>query len=110
MIFHAPTLRSIILVVRRFREEEKAVAAVEFALIVPFLITLYLGSLETAALFTVDKRINSISSTVGDLVAQWDPDDGQFAHDEFSHRLQQAPYNKRDRAEPGQQHAQREEP
>jgi Flp pilus assembly protein TadG len=62
--------------VARFRREERAVAAVEFALIVPFLITLYLGSLEAAALFTVDKRINSISATVGDLVAQWDPGDG----------------------------------
>lgn len=71
-------VRSLILVVRRFREEERAVAAVEFALIVPFLITLYLGSMEAAALFTVDKRVNSISSTVGDLVAQWDPDDGDL--------------------------------
>lgn len=67
---------SIVLLFKRFRREERAVAAVEFALIVPFLITLYLGSLEAAALFTVDKRINSISSTIGDLVAQWDPDDG----------------------------------
>ena len=72
------TIKNFILVVRRFRNEERAVAAVEFALIVPFLITLYFGSLEAAALFTVDKRINSISSTIGDLVAQWDPDDGNL--------------------------------
>ena len=69
---------SIVLLFRRFRHEERAVAAVEFALIVPFLITLYLGSIEAAALFTVDKRINSISSTIGDLVAQWDPEDGDL--------------------------------
>lgn len=62
----------------RFRRDDKAVAAVEFALIVPFLITLYLGSMEAAALFTVDKRINSISATIGDLVGQWDPDDGEI--------------------------------
>jgi Flp pilus assembly protein TadG len=60
----------------RFRRSEGGNAAVEFALIVPFLMTLYLGSLEASALFTADKRINSISATVGDLVAQWDPDDG----------------------------------
>jgi hypothetical protein len=40
------------------------------------LITLYLGSLEASALITADKRVNSISATVGDLVGQWDPDDG----------------------------------
>lgn len=71
-------IRSMILTARRFRKEERAAAAVEFALIVPFLITLYLGSLEAAALFTVDKRVDSISNTVGDLVSQWDPDDGDL--------------------------------
>src|SRR5687768_5105470 len=69
-------LRNIVLAARRLRRDDDAVAAVEFALIVPFLITLYFGSIEAAALFTVDKRIDSISSTVGDLVAQWDPDEG----------------------------------
>lgn len=71
-------VESIVLIVKRFHREERAVAAVEFALIVPFLITLYLGSIEAAALFTVDKRISSISSTIGDLVAQWDPEDGDL--------------------------------
>lgn len=58
----------------RFRRNDRGNAAVEFALIVPFLITLYFGSLEGGAAFMADKRVNSISSTVGDLVAQWDPD------------------------------------
>ncbi len=59
----------------RFAREERANAATEFALIVPFLITLYFGSLEGGAAFMADKRVNSISSTMGDLVAQWDPDE-----------------------------------
>jgi Flp pilus assembly protein TadG len=67
-------LKNIVLAARRLRRDDQAVAAVEFALIVPLLITLYLGSIEAAALFTVDKRVSSISSTVGDLVAQWDPE------------------------------------
>jgi Flp pilus assembly protein TadG len=71
-------LRNIVLAARRLRRDDEAVAAVEFALIVPFLITLYFGSIEAAALFTVDKRIDSISSTIGDLVAQWDPDEGDL--------------------------------
>ena len=69
-------LRNVVLAVRRLRRNDEAAAAVEFALIVPFLITLYFGSIEAAALYTVDKRIDSISSTIGDLVAQWDPDEG----------------------------------
>ena len=67
-------LKNIVLAARRLQRDDQAVAAVEFALIVPLLITLYLGSIEAAALFTVDKRVSSISSTVGDLVAQWDPE------------------------------------
>jgi Flp pilus assembly protein TadG len=71
-------VQNIVLAVGRFREGQEGVAAVEFALIVPFLITLYFGSIEAAALFTVDKRLSSISSTIGDLVAQWDPGDGDL--------------------------------
>lgn len=70
-----PKLRVLL---SRFRREERAVAAVEFALIMPFLLSLYFGSMEGAALFTADKRVNSISATLGDLVAQWDPDDGDL--------------------------------
>lgn len=71
----------------RFRRETEAVAAVEFALIVPFLITLYLGSMEAAGLFTVDKRINSISATVGDLIGQWDPADGTISNSELTNYM-----------------------
>ncbi|MEO6394615.1 MAG: TadE/TadG family type IV pilus assembly protein [Devosia sp.] len=59
-----------------FRRDDKAVAAVEFALIVPFLLTLYFGSMEASALFTADRRVNTISATMGDLISQWDDDDG----------------------------------
>src|SRR6201999_1715686 len=62
----------------RFRRDDKAVAAVEFALIMPFLIALYMGSIEASALFTADKRVNTISATLGDLVSQWDPQDGSI--------------------------------
>lgn len=65
--------------VRRFARDDKAVAAVEFALIMPFLMALYFGSMEGAALYTADKKVNSISATVGDLVSQWDPNDGNLA-------------------------------
>lgn len=63
----------------RFRASEQGVAAVEFALIMPFLLALYLGSIEASALFTADKRVNTVSSTVGDLVSQWNPDDNAIS-------------------------------
>ena len=62
----------------KFRADQQAVAAVEFALIMPYLLALYFGSKEASVLFTADKRVNSISSTVGDLVSQWDPSDGNL--------------------------------
>jgi Flp pilus assembly protein TadG len=62
-------------IVTRFVRREDGAAAVEFALIMPFLLALYFGSMEASVLFTADKRVNTISATVGDLVAQWDPND-----------------------------------
>jgi Flp pilus assembly protein TadG len=71
-------MKNLLLLLRRFRREDRAVAAVEFALITPFLLTMYLGSIEGAALYTADKRVNSVSATIGDLVSQWDMDDGKL--------------------------------
>lgn len=62
----------------RFKRSEEGVAAVEFALITPFLLALYFGSMEASVLFMADKRINSVSATLGDLVSQWDPTDGKI--------------------------------
>jgi Flp pilus assembly protein TadG len=76
--------------IARFRRNERGVAAVEFALVVPFLLTLYLGSIEAAAMFTVDKRVNSISATIGDLVGQWDPGDGDLPTDAMNDYLSAA--------------------
>lgn len=61
---------------RRFLKDRTAVAAVEFALILPPLLLLYVGSIEASALITVDRRVQIVSGTVGDLVARWDPAQG----------------------------------
>lgn len=58
------------LVLRRFGKDNKAAAAVEFALILPFLLLLFLGSIEASSLITVDRRVNVVSGTVGDLVSR----------------------------------------
>ncbi len=66
-------MRTLFQQLHRLRKNESGVAAVEFALIMPFMLALYFGSMEASALFTADKRVNTISATVGDLIAQWDP-------------------------------------
>jgi Flp pilus assembly protein TadG len=60
------------MIIRRFGRNTEGAAAVEFALILPFLLLLYVGSIEASSLITVDRRVNVISGTVGDLVARWD--------------------------------------
>lgn len=55
---------------RRFLRDGKAVAAVEFALILPLLVTLYFGTVEAASLYTVDRRVATVASTMADLVSR----------------------------------------
>ncbi len=61
-----------------FANAKSGAAVVEFALIMPVLLMLYFGSIEASALFTVDRRVTIAASTVGDLVAQWNPDAGEI--------------------------------
>lgn len=63
---------------RRFARDVRAVAAVEFALILPPLLLLYLGTIEGSSLITVDRRVELISGSIGDLVARWDPEAGDI--------------------------------
>ena len=55
---------------RRFAIGTKAAAAVEFALILPLMLTLYLGSVELSSAISVDKRVAVVSGSLGDLVAR----------------------------------------
>jgi Flp pilus assembly protein TadG len=66
------TLRRLILQVRRFGADREGVAVVEFALVVPVLLILYMGTIEVSDLIAVDRRVNVISGTMGDLVARTD--------------------------------------
>jgi Flp pilus assembly protein TadG len=55
---------------KRFANDSRAVAAVEFALILPLLITLYFGTVEAASLYAVDRRVATVASTMADLVSR----------------------------------------
>jgi len=56
--------------ISRFRADCKGVAALEFALIAPIMIMLFVGTLEVSAAVSVNRKVSRISSVVGDLVTQ----------------------------------------
>jgi Flp pilus assembly protein TadG len=56
-------------IVRRARNES-GMAAVEFSLILPILVILWIGGVEVTEALSVDRRINNLSSSIGDLVAR----------------------------------------
>lgn len=56
--------------VRGIRYNEEGVSAVEFALIAPVLILVYLGIVELSLLMRVDRRVTSTSASLGDLTAR----------------------------------------
>lgn len=58
--------------IRQFRLVETGAAAVEFALILPIMLVLYIGTNEASALITVDRRVQMVAGTLGDLVARED--------------------------------------
>lgn len=55
---------------RMLAANESGVSAVEFALILPILITLYMGAVEMSQAVAVDRRVTAVSSATADLVAQ----------------------------------------
>jgi Flp pilus assembly protein TadG len=50
--------------------DTRAVAAVEFALLLPVMLTLYIGSVEVSQALSVDRKVVLLSRTVGDLTTQ----------------------------------------
>ncbi len=57
---------------RRYRKDERGVAAVEFALIAPVMVLLYFGLVELCQAMIAERKANHVASAVGDLVAQVD--------------------------------------
>lgn len=55
---------------RRFVGSEKGAAAVEFALILPIMLLVYVGTVEASALISMDRKVQSAAGALGDLVAR----------------------------------------
>ena len=61
------------LVTRRLREfakDKRGVSAVEFAMLLPLMLTLYLGGVELSQGIGIDRKVTLTARTVADLVAQ----------------------------------------
>ena len=56
--------------VRKFAANQKGVSAVEFAVLAPLMITLYLGSVEVTQAIAANRKTTLVAHTVADLVAQ----------------------------------------
>jgi Flp pilus assembly protein TadG len=55
---------------QNFRDDERGVAAIEFAFIAPLLITLWLGTMEISQGIEVNKKVGRSASMIGDLITQ----------------------------------------
>jgi Flp pilus assembly protein TadG len=56
--------------VRRLLRDKRGVSAVEFAMLLPLMITLYLGGVEVSQAVAVDRKATLIARSVADLIAQ----------------------------------------
>jgi Flp pilus assembly protein TadG len=54
----------------RFATDQRAVAAVEFGMVLPFLMIMAFGSIEVADGITIKNKLTHVTSSIGDLVAQ----------------------------------------
>lgn len=58
--------------IARLRSDDRGIAAVEFALIVPIMFFLFVGAVEFSQALTVDRRVTQSASSTADLVARAD--------------------------------------
>jgi Flp pilus assembly protein TadG len=54
----------------QFRRDQRGVSAVEFALLLPLMITLYLGGVEVSQAISIDRKVSLTARAVADLVAR----------------------------------------
>lgn len=69
---------------QRFRSDARGAAALEFALILPGMVAIYLAGVEVSAAVIVDRKISHATSVLADLVTQAE---GAISDDEMSNIL-----------------------
>jgi len=65
-------LRSANAFLRSFGRDKGGVAALEFALILPFMALLYFGAIEISLMISADRKVTQTASSIADLVARTD--------------------------------------
>jgi Flp pilus assembly protein TadG len=55
---------------RRFAEDRRGVSAIEFAMLLPLMVTLYLGTVEISQGVAIDRKVTLTARTVADLTSQ----------------------------------------
>src|SRR5882724_12878817 len=65
-LIRARTRRSL----RRLLADKRGVSAVEFAMLLPLMVTLYLGGAEVSQAVAVDRKMTLVARTIGDLTSQ----------------------------------------
>ncbi|WP_440957843.1 TadE/TadG family type IV pilus assembly protein [Oceanicaulis sp. LC35] len=65
-------MRALIHSFLAFKRDQRGVSAVEFALLAPFMIALYLGSVQLTLGLTADRKVSQVANSVADLVTQDD--------------------------------------
>jgi len=63
-------MRHMMTKLKLLRDEDSGVAALEFAIIAPVLILLFLGTIEISLAIAVDRKVSRISSSVADLITR----------------------------------------
>jgi Flp pilus assembly protein TadG len=54
----------------RLLRDQSAVSAIEFAILAPAMITMYIGAVELGNALTIDRRTSAVTATAADLIAQ----------------------------------------
>ncbi len=63
-------MTSLLFRVRKLWRNDEAVAAVEFAIVVPFLLALYIGGIELANGMAINVKVSATAHSVADMVSQ----------------------------------------
>jgi Flp pilus assembly protein TadG len=70
MLIMRPHIARLRRLIAEFEGDRRGVAAVEFAMLLPLMATLYLGGVEVSQAVSVDRKVSLVARAVGDLVAQ----------------------------------------
>lgn len=62
--------KAAIALLRRFGADDRGVSAIEAALLMPFMISLYLGGVQLSQAIDIDRKVTLAARTIADLTAQ----------------------------------------